>query len=125
MIKELLIVCTGSFVGGGLRYLVSRAMALVWTPSFFGTLTANVAGCFLIGILSGLSATGSLSPSQRLLLVTGLCGGFTTFSTFINENVLLTRDGNLPTALIYTSLSLLLGVIAVVIGYKAAMLLKG
>ena len=108
MIKELLIVCTGSFVGGGLRYLVSRAMALVWTPSFFGTLTANVAGCFLIGILSGLSATGSLSPSQRLLLVTGLCGGFTTFSTFSLEACMLLRSGRVGLCVLYMLLSVAL-----------------
>ena len=71
-----------------------------------------------IGLLSGLSLGGQISPTTKLVLVTGFCGGFTTFSTFMNENLLLGRDGAMLSAVIYTLLSLALGLIAVIIGYQ-------
>ena len=107
--KELLLVCIGSFFGGGARYLVGKAVQSWVAVSFpWGTMAVNVIGCFLIGLLSGLS----------LVLVTGFCGGFTTFSTFMNENLLLGRDGAMLSAVLYTLLSLALGLIAVIIGYQ-------
>ena len=119
--KELLLVCIGSFFGGGARYLVSKAVQS-WVPaasSFpWGTMTVNVIGCFLIGLLSGLSLGGQVSPATKLVLVTGFCGGFTTFSTFMNENLLLGRDGAMLSAVLYTLLSLALGLIAVIAGYQ-------
>ena len=119
MLKELLLVGTGGFVGSILRYAVGRALGgITWLSLPWGTLAVNVAGCFLIGILSGLPTP--LSAHARLVLITGLCGGFTTFSTFMNENLLLARDGNITTAAIYTALSLLLGMAALVAGYKMA-----
>ena len=73
---------------------------------------------FLIGLLSGLSFGGNISPSTRLILVTGFCGGFTTFSTFMNENLLLGREGSMLFAVLYTLASLALGLIAVLLGYQ-------
>ena len=121
--KELLLVCIGSFFGGGARYLVSKAVqSWVAVPSFpafpWGTMAVNIVGCFLIGLLSGLSLGGQISPSTKLVLVTGFCGGFTTFSTFMNENLLLGRDGAMLSAVLYTLLSLALGLIAVIVGYQ-------
>jgi CrcB protein len=78
----------------------------------------NIVGCFLIGLLSGLSLGGQISPATKLVLVTGFCGGFTTFSTFMNENLLLGRDGSMLSAVLYTLASLALGLIAVIIGYQ-------
>lgn len=116
--KELLIVSLGSFVGGGLRYLVGRLIGTwVSMPFPWATLTVNVVGCFFIGLLSGWAMGGHLSPNVKLLLVTGCCGGFTTFSTFMNENFLLGRDGQMLTAFCYTAVSLLLGLGAVALGY--------
>ena len=121
--KELLLVCIGSFFGGGLRYLVGKAVQSWVAVSFpWGTMTVNVIGCFLIGLLSGLSLGGQISPTTKLVLVTGFCGGFTTFSTFMNENLLLGRDGAMLSAVLYTLLSLALGLIAVIVGYQMQLL---
>lgn len=117
--KELVLVCIGSFFGGGARYVVGRLLQW-WLPVAFpwGTLTVNVVGCFFIGLLSGLSLGGTLSSTLRLVLVTGFCGGFTTFSTFMNENLLMAREGSMLPALLYTLASLVVGLLAVVAGYQ-------
>ena len=86
--KEILIVSIGSFFGGGMRYWVSKMVQSCTVIAFpFGTMAVNVAGCLIIGFLSGLNwrEGGWMSPSAKLLLTTGFCGGFTTFSTFMNE----------------------------------------
>ena len=117
--KELLLVCMGSFFGGGARYLVGKAVQSWLAVSFpLGTMAVNVIGCFLIGLLSGLSLGGQISPSTKLILVTGFCGGFTTFSTFMNENLLLGREGAMLSAVLYTLASVGLGLIAVILGYQ-------
>lgn len=81
-------------------------------------MAVNIAGCFLIGLLSGLSLGGNISPTTKLVLVTGFCGGFTTFSTFMNENLMLGRDGSMLSAVLYTLASLVLGLLAVILGYQ-------
>lgn len=113
--KELVIVMIGSGVGGGMRYLVSKGMSLVVaTPFPLGTFTVNILGCLLIGFFSSLPSThGWLTPQVRLLLTTGFCGGFTTFSTFMKES-----DGILAahfpiTLIAYLALSLAFGMVAV------------
>lgn len=112
----------GSCVGGGLRYLIGRWMTALLPNAAFpcATLTVNVVGCLLIGWLAGMLDVGDLSPTAKALLVTGFCGGFTTFSTFINENMMLWRDGQWLGAVAYTALSLLLGMAALAIGYALA-----
>lgn len=122
MIKEFLLVGIGSFFGGGLRFLVSK-----WTQTIdllslpLGTMTVNILGCFLIGFLSGLPVEGRfLTPQAKLLLTTGFCGGFTTFSTFMNENDALLKDGNYLSLSLYVGLSLALGFLAVVAGHQLA-----
>ncbi len=117
--KGLLLVCIGSFFGGGARYLVGKAVQSWMAVSFpWGTMAVNIAGCFLIGLLSGLSLGGNISPTTKLVLVTGFCGGFTTFSTFMNENLMLGRDGSMLSAVLYTLASLVLGLLAVILGYQ-------
>ena len=83
-----------------------------------GTLTVNVLGSFIIGILVGISAKSDLiSTDLRVFLMVGFCGGFTTFSSFSSENLMLMQNGQVFTVLIYTSLSILLGFLAVYLGY--------
>ena len=118
--KEILLVCIGSFFGGGARFLVSKALQSFVSLSLWGTMVVNVLGCFLIGLLSGWALNEQLSPTAKLVLVTGFCGGFTTFSTFMNENLLLSREGALLAAVLYTLGSMALGLIAVVLGYQIA-----
>ena len=85
-------VFVGSGLGGTCRWLLSqRIQSFVHSTAFpFGTLAVNMLGCFLIGMLYGIIDRGGImNPQMRLLLTVGFCGGFTTFSTFINENYLL------------------------------------
>ena len=110
----------GGFIGSVLRYLVSRLTAGVDFASLpLGTLTVNVLGCFVLGLLTGLfERTGNLSPELRLLLTTGLCGGFTTFSTFSNETLQLLLGGHTAVAVFYVVSSLLAGGVMVWAGLR-------
>ena len=124
--KELLLVCIGSFFGGGMRYLVGQLHVRLTGPKAlayglfpWGTFAVNIIGCLLIGLFTGIAASGHLPAQWKLVLVTGFCGGFTTFSTFMNENYLLGKD-NLMMLAIYTVASLALGMGALVVGYKIA-----
>lgn len=85
-------VFIGSGLGGACRFLCSRWIQSLVPQALFpwGTFAVNVAGCFIIGLLYGIFDRGALlNPELRMLLTVGFCGGFTTFSTFINENYLL------------------------------------
>jgi CrcB protein len=83
-----------------------------------GTLSVNVMGSFIIGFLTGISERSELLNTEwRLFLMVGLCGGFTTFSTFTNENLMLMHNGQFFAVFLYTGLSILLGFIAVYLGY--------
>ena len=119
--KEILLVCIGSFFGGGARFLVSKALQSFVALSLpWGTMVVNVLGCFLIGLLSGWALNEQLSPTAKLVLVTGFCGGFTTFSTFMNENLLHSREGALLSSVFYTLENIALGLLAVILGYQIA-----
>lgn len=111
-IYNLIAVFIGSGIGGACRWALAIA-ANGQHP--LGTFAANVAGCFIIGLLSSAMP---LSTAMRLLLVTGFCGGFTTFSTFINENLLLMRGGQLVYALVYATGSIIAGLAAAWAGYN-------
>ena len=118
MIRTLLLVGTGGFLGSISRYLVSRFVQNSIPSSFpYGTFFVNIAGCLLIGIIYGLSERSSLlTPGWRLFLAAGFCGGFTTFSTFANENLALLRDGEFFYFFLYTGLSVFLGIAATFLG---------
>ena len=125
MLKNLLIIGSGGFIGSIARYLVSQLNLTVTFHSVpVGTLAVNVIGSFLIGFLTGIAEKSMiLSPEWRLFLMVGLCGGFTTFSTFTGENLMLAHIGQLLTVLLYTGLSIFLGFLAVYLGYVLTNLL--
>jgi fluoride exporter len=123
--KMLLLVGMGSFAGGILRYwLVQLIQSRVASTMPFGTLLVNVLGCFLIGLLFAISEKYYLHPDTRLLLSTGLLGGFTTFSAFSNETVGLIRLGNLGLAMGYVLSSVCVGLLATWLGYTLPRLLN-
>lgn len=122
MLRGFLLVGMGSLLGGGSRFVLSKIIQ-AWAPlSFpFGTFAVNILGCLIIGFLSGLNwAGGWMSPSVKLILTTGFCGGFTTFSTFMNESTALMRDANYLYLALYLGLSVALGFLAVVVGNACA-----
>ncbi len=121
--KTLLAIGTGSFIGGILRYLLSQFVHAKFLSSFpYGTLTVNLVGCFLIGLVFGLADKGNLAPEWRQFLATGILGGFTTFSAFSNETVAMLRDGQLGPAAAYVLASVVIGVAVTFLGIAAAKL---
>ncbi|KAF0202928.1 MAG: hypothetical protein FD170_1505 [Bacteroidetes bacterium] len=114
MLKILLVIGSGSFLGGIARFLLSRGIQNSVISSFpFGTFWVNIIGCFLIGLIYGLSDKGNLSNNElRMFLAVGFCGGFTTFSTFSSENMALLRDGSFLYFSLYAGLSVFLGLLA-------------
>ncbi len=122
MIKQLLLVGIGGGIGSMLRFLVSVVTSRFAQGTFpLSTLLVNLSGCFLIGILVGLFAQPPYSDNNiKSLLITGFCGGYTTFSTFANENIVLIENQQIPMAIGYTLLSVVLGISLVWIGMWAS-----
>lgn len=118
MIKTLLLIGSGGFLGSISRFLTSRFLQNNFPSAFpFGTFVVNITGCLLIGIIYGFSERSSLlTPGWKMFLTVGFCGGFTTFSTFANENLALLRDGDFFHFFIYTGLSIFLGIAATFLG---------
>lgn len=125
MIKQLILIGAGGFIGSVARFLVSRLNTRVdWLSVPIGTLTVNVLGSLLIGFLIGISEKSPLlSVEWRMFLMVGLCGGFTTFSSFSGENLVLLKNGQVLPLLLYTGLSIFLGFIAVYLGYISTKLM--
>ncbi len=118
MFSNVLLVGLGGAVGSIGRYLCQRWVNDYYQHSFpLATFLVNITGCLLIGILFALGERGNvLSQSTRLLLITGFCGGFTTFSTFAFENMNLLRTSDHLYFLLYAFGSLVLGIAAVYAG---------
>jgi CrcB protein len=118
MIKNIFLVGIGGSIGSILRYLCQKWVYQLYPFTFpWGTFLVNIAGCFLIGIFFAASEkTTFLSPDWRLFLTTGLCGGFTTFSAFAFESMNLARTGDISYTLLYTTGSVVLGILAVFAG---------
>lgn len=116
MIKHLLIVGIGGGAGSIARYLLHR-LSLTLYPSVFpwGTFAVNIIGCFLIGLLWG-SFTIRENETWKLLLMTGLCGGFTTFSAFTLESIQLLKEDRIFLFFIYVASSVIIGLLATYAG---------
>ena len=116
--KSFILVFLGGGLGSGLRYLVAIAMNQYSKVLPFGTFTVNMIGCLLIGLVLGYAQKeNTLTSNQTLLLATGFCGGFTTFSAFASENLELIRNGELFNFSIYAIGSVFLGIVLIFIGY--------
>ncbi len=123
MIKNVLIVGFGGFLGSAGRYLLHLMMLkLGWDRLPLATMSANVLGCLIFGVVLGLSVKSDtkLSHGMLIFLTTGFCGGFTTFSTFAIENVRMIERGALLGMAFYISLSVVLGLLAAYGGLSLA-----
>lgn len=116
--KLILLVGAGGAAGSIARFLSQQLIARYYPSSFpWGTLIVNIVGCFIIGVIYAFGEKGNLlSPEMRLLLATGFCGGFTTFSTFAYENISLMREGELLYTFLYVAASIIIGFLAAYIG---------
>lgn len=118
--KEIAYIFIGGGVGSVLRYLaqisINERMSGIGFPFSWGTFIVNIAGSLLIGLFYSISERWNLSMEMRLFLTTGLCGGFTTFSTFSNDGLSLLRGEFYGTFLLYALLSIGLGLVAVLAG---------
>ena len=119
MLKSMIIVGIGSFIGGSLRYVTSTMMKNVCGQDFpWGTLTVNLLGCLVFGLIFALfSKYATTSSPWYLLFTTGLCGGFTTFSTFANESMQMLQSGNIGGFIGYVSTSVIGGIALIGLGY--------
>ena len=118
MLKSILLVGAGSCIGGIFRYLLMLFIKPPHSGFPLGVLAVNILGCFLIGLFYGIFARTATSHHEWLLfLTTGVCGGFTTFSTFANDSIRLLQEQNWGSFGIYVLGSVLLGLAAVIAGY--------
>jgi CrcB protein len=116
---KMILVSVGGFIGAALRYLISGGVqTLTQSIAFpYGTLAVNVMGCFLIGLCSHLVESQiGMSAEVRLLLMVGLLGSFTTYSTFSNETINLLQDQRLFLAFLNVVTHIILGLAAVLLG---------
>lgn len=115
--KQLLLVFIGGGFGSVLRFLIGKFLNPSITNFPLGTFAVNVLGCLFIGLIMGYASKNQmLSQSYTLLLATGFCGGFTTFSSFALENQQLLVSNNLSAFIFYTLASLVVGFLAVFAG---------
>ncbi len=115
--KQLLLVFVGGGFGSVLRYAIGKYLNSPQDGIPYGTFAANILGSLLIGIILGLAAKNdTLTSNQTLLLATGFCGGFTTFSTFAYENHVFLKAGDFTSFALYTIASFVVGFLAVFLG---------
>lgn len=119
MIKSLLIVGAGSFVGGALRYAISMQMRSICGQGFpWATLTVNLVGCFFFGgVIALFGRHGDTAHPWCMLLTTGLCGGFTTFSAFAHESMQMLQCGQYVALFAYVATSIVVGIALMGMGY--------
>jgi len=118
MIRTILLIGLGGGIGSIFRYLTSVFVAKYYANNFpLATFLTNILGCFFIGIIMGLLAKSQFgSQDLKWFLVTGFCGGYTTFSAFGYENINLMQNGNSVLAFGYIAMSIIIGLFAVWLG---------
>jgi CrcB protein len=123
--RQLFLVFIGGGFGSVLRYIISRYLNNPESNFPLGTFTANILGSLLIGIIIGFAAkNNTLTQNQTLLLATGFCGGFTTFSTFAYENHVLFKSGDFTSFALYTFASFIIAFLAVFAGIYLSRILS-
>jgi CrcB protein len=121
----VLYVGLGGFLGAAARYGLSLATAGLSMVIPYGTLLANIIGCLLIGVILSLATqSDAVTPGARLFLATGLCGGFTTMSSFVFELASLTRAGDFAIAALYLSVTLIGSIVFFYVGMMLVQLLR-
>lgn len=120
MLKNLIIVAVGGGVGSALRYLLQETLhKQIENFEPYGTFVVNILGCLLLGLLAGYAEQEKLvNTCMNLLLISGFCGGFTTFSTFALQGNTLFLSNKPIQAILYIGLSVIVGLIAAYFGYK-------
>ncbi len=121
----VLYVGLGGFLGATARYGLSLALGGLSIVIPYGTLLANILGCFAIGVILGFAVqTDAVTPGARLFLATGFCGGFTTMSSFVYELASLARAGDLAIAGLYFSVTLIGSIAFFYVGTLLVQLLR-
>lgn len=115
--KQILLVFIGGGIGSATRFGIGRLLKNTIGTFPIGTFFVNIVGCLLIGVLMGWGLKNqNINENQTLLLITGFCGGFTTFSAFAAENQFFLKNGEFTQFFTYTLASLILGILAVIFG---------
>lgn len=116
--RNLVYIFLGGGFGSVMRFLISNYTQKLWNINAFpmGTFVVNMTGCFLIGLLTAYFI--KIDNSLKYLLITGICGGYTTFSTFSAENFSLWQNDNYNILVFYALLSLILGLLMVFLGFN-------
>ncbi len=116
--KHILFVFIGGGAGSALRFAISKWLNSNAYNLPIGTFTVNILGSLLIGVFIGLASKNNLlNEQQTLLLISGFCGGFTTFSAFAFENYHFIKNGDYTSLIVYTLGSIIIGVLAVFLGF--------
>ena len=119
-LQNIFLVFLGGGIGSVLRFLISKWLNPLFANVFFGTLSVNILGSLLIGFLLAYDMEEIIKKPSVLFLITGFCGGFTTFSAFSAESLFLIKSNQYLQAATYISGSVILGILAVFVGFYLA-----